>query len=160
MIFTAPASSSAPQRAVSRPHSISCMSSTSTGEWMYRVGGLMVVLGMPPLVRWIAVASVVPPVPTSIWTVMLFCICCIFQPFHNTAVSNEPAAAGIDNGDDRAFSHLHRRIFHFNARMIAGNRYIRGNRNVRFDGVSTRPCPFQADFFLDGEDPVDGERAI
>jgi hypothetical protein len=47
------------------PDSTSRMSSTSTGEWMYRVGGLMVVLGMPPFVRWIAVASVVPPVPTS-----------------------------------------------------------------------------------------------
>ena len=33
------------------PASTSRISSTSTGEWMYRVGGLMVVLGIPPLVR-------------------------------------------------------------------------------------------------------------
>ena len=33
------------------PDSISCRSSTSTGEWIYLVGGLMVVLGIPPFVR-------------------------------------------------------------------------------------------------------------
>ena len=33
------------------PASISSMSRTSTGEWIYREGILTVVLGIPPLVR-------------------------------------------------------------------------------------------------------------
>jgi hypothetical protein len=40
---------------------------TSTGEWMYLVGTLIVLDGIPSLVRCIAVASVVPPPPTLSW---------------------------------------------------------------------------------------------
>lgn len=47
--------------------SISAVSRTSTGEWMYRVAMLTVPVGIPSFVRCIEVASVVPPEPTPSW---------------------------------------------------------------------------------------------
>ena len=53
---------------ISETHaSISAISRTSTGEWMYRVAMLTVPVGIPSFVRCIEVASVVPPEPTPSW---------------------------------------------------------------------------------------------
>ena len=44
--------------------------------------------------------------------------------------------------------------------MVAGDRHIGCDGNIRFNRIRARPCSFQAHFLLHGKDAVDGERGF